>query len=187
MKKTKKKPKSADVTGKTRDPAIQNLPAPTSPHGAALRSALGPVILERALDPARVQAAIDTLRDVEASYVAECAKIPDGGEMPQDLVAIAAFADSASSSLDRVYKAFTAVAEKLRVTKGKFTPGRFQVFFALQEGKRSVAWKEEATKQAAEVARLSGDTFDAKAYQSNVLKLTPASPSTHKAEIREQG
>jgi len=149
-----------------------------------------PVVREVArtsIDVTRVQAAIETLLAAEAHYVEECSKIPDSGVMPQELVAVAAFADSARSCLDRVYKAFAATSEKLRTSGGTFAPGRFQVFFEQQAGKRSVAWKEEATKRAEEAAKLQGKAFDAKQYQDQVLKLTPAGPPSYKAEIREQG
>jgi hypothetical protein len=137
-----------------------------------------------ALDPDVVRRATQVLVQAAQTYREVLRDLPDEGEMTQDMIAMAHVFNGAESALSDVSKSFAANALRLRAA-GSFAPGKLRVEFTLQKGKRSVAWKAEAVRQATFVAKLKGEEFNPKQYEELIHANTAPSPDTYKAVIRE--
>lgn len=137
------------------------------------------------LDPARVRAAIETLQEVVDTYQETIAGIPNDGEMPQELIAIAQFAQSGKGALSDLDKLFSVNAIRLRQGKGRFEDGALRVEFELVKGKKSPKWRDLAIENRQALCEANGDDFDPKAYEEQVKTNTKASADKHKPVIRE--
>jgi hypothetical protein len=139
-----------------------------------------------AIDPERVQTAIEQIEAMRVAYENACAKLNPKSEMPQRIIATAHLAEAARETLAAIDKTFKATALKLRA-KGKFESGPCVVSFDTQSGRRTPAWKEIAIEKARTLAQLKGKKFNEKTFVARIVDATEPTPDTYKVfvEVRE--
>jgi hypothetical protein len=168
-KKTAAKRKTARKKATKRAPAAEVIRA--EPNGSLL-------------DPDAIQAAAETLMQAVEVYRDELTELPENGELRQNHIAVARFAAFAKGAMGDMTEVFEANALRLRQT-GSIEEGPLRVDYDLQKGKQSPKWKDEAAKQAAEVAKLKELDFDKAEYEKVVKAGTKKSADKYKPIIRE--
>lgn len=134
--------------------------------------------------PSEVGQAIETLQQAAEHYREAAASVPDGGEMPFELIQVAEFATRAGTPIKDISAAFKTTVLRLERTDGTFEDrDEFIVAVKTTKGRVATAWKDEATRLAQELAALRGEEFNERQYHAEVAARSPRKPDTQSVEL----
>jgi len=106
----------------------------------------------------------------------QLAALVPGTSLGQSVLQTFKAMDDIQTRLDKASKKLWPALLSFCKGDGTFAPGKLAVQISVSTSRRP-EWKEEATKQAGEVAKLKSEPFTAEVYQESVRQATPEKPS----------